>query len=164
MIVVSNTSPIINLAAVEQLPLLEQLYYQISIAQAVYDEIVVAGAGLPGADAVSAGLWIERKAVTNTALVTLLEADLDKGEAATIALALEVKADLVLLDEKRGRQIANRLGLKVVGIIGILIEAKNRGLILLVKPVLDELMAKAGFWVSPAFYADILQLAGETAP
>lgn len=71
--------------------------------------------------------------------------ELDKGEAEAIALALELGADQVLIDERRGRRIAARLNLRYTGILGILVEAKNRGLISEVKPLLDALIDRAGF-------------------
>ena len=109
MIVVSNTSPIINLAAVGHLGLLLQLYRQIRIPEAVYKEIVIAGAGQPGADEVHTADWIKMGKVTNESFVRLLEIELDAGEAEALALALELKADLVLLDERRARKTRHRL-------------------------------------------------------
>ncbi len=164
MIVVSNTSPIINLATTSHLFLLQQLYTQIIIAQAVYDEIVVEGHGLPGSTEVQNETWFSKESVKNQALVKVLELELDSGEAETLALAFEVGADLVLLDEKSGRQVANRLNLKVIGIPGILVEAKHKNLIPSVKSVMDDLITKAGFWISPKLYADVLQIVGENIP
>jgi len=65
------------------------------------------------------------------------------------------------LDERRGRAVASRLTLRFVGILGTLIEAKQRGLLSAVKPVLDDLVTKAGFWVSPQLYTRILQVSRE---
>ena len=98
MIVVSNTSPIINLASIGQLELLKTLYSNIIIPQAVRDEIV-AGAGQPGAKEAQTLGWIATHQVTNQPLVTALQADLDRGEAEAIALAIEIRAELLLLDE-----------------------------------------------------------------
>ena len=161
MIVVSNTSPIINLAAVGQLDLLRQLYGKVIIPQAVYHEITVIGAGQPGAMEVQTLEWIETKQVTNRALVMVLQTELDEGEVEAIALAIELRADLLLLDERLGRTIASRLGLQFIGLLGVLIEAKQKGYTPAVKPVLDDLVTKAGFWVSPQLYARVLQAAGE---
>ena len=161
MIVVSNTSPIINLAAISQLSILQQLYSNLIIAQAVYDEIVVAGQGLPGSVEVKNGTGISNKIVKNQTLVKALKLELDPGEAETIALALEVGADIVLLDEKNGRQVATRFNQKVIGILGILIEAKNNNLIGDVKTQMDNLTSKAGFWINPKLYNKVLQIAGE---
>ncbi len=97
----------------------------------------------------------------NQALVTALQRDLDRGEAEGIALALELGADLVLLDEREGRRAAQRLGLRVLGVVGVLLEAKAQGELERVRPALDGLRQVAGFYLSDALYADVLALAGE---
>jgi uncharacterized protein len=161
MIVVSDSSPIMNLASIQQLAVLEQLYGGITVPPAVYHELVVAGAGQPGAANIRASAWLQIDHVTNRILVTSLQMELDEGEAEAIALAIQLQADLLLLDERRGRTVATRLGLKFIGLLGILLEAKHMGLLQAIKPVLDDLVAKAGFWVTPALYARVLQAAGE---
>jgi len=161
VIVVSDTSAIINLAAVGQLDLLRQLYGKIAIPQAVYHEIAVVGAGQPGATEAQTLEWIETREVTNDALVTALQVELDVGEAEAIALAVELKADILLLDERCGRAVASRLGLRCIGLLSVLIEAKDRGLIPAMKPILNNLIAKAGFWISDRLYARVLQAARE---
>jgi uncharacterized protein len=66
----------------------------------------------------------------------------------------------LLIDERRGRKVASRLGLKFIGLLGMLVEAKRKGFIV-VKPILDDMIAKAGFWVDSQLYARVLQEAGE---
>ena len=161
MIVVSNTSPIINLAAIEQLDLLQRLYGKITIPKAVYREIVIDGAGEPGAMAVQTLEWIETKQVKNPMLAHALQTELHEGEAEAIALAVELKADLLLLDERRGRKVASNLRTQFIGLLGVIIEARHKAYILAVKPVLDDLVTKAGFWVSQQLYTRVLQVAGE---
>ena len=161
MTVVSNTSPIINLAAIEQLTLLHQLYGRLMIPPAVYQEIAVMGPYAAGAQEVRQQAWISCATVTDRALVSALSIELDPGEAEAIAAAVELRAELLLIDEQRGRMIAQRLGLRVVGLLGILIEAKHRGLIETVKPLLDALITRAGFWVKKDLYTRVLQAAGE---
>jgi predicted nucleic acid-binding protein len=95
MIVVCNTSPIINLAAIGQLALLQQLYARVIIPEAVYHEIAVRGRGQPGSTEVRNLEWIEKSYLVNRVLATALEVDLDAGEAEAIALAIEAKADLL---------------------------------------------------------------------
>jgi hypothetical protein len=161
MIIVSNTSPLINLAHIGQLNLLQQLYEQVVIPPAVYDEIVVAGAGQPGATEVESYNWIQVKQVTHQQMVTSLQFDVDRGEAEAIVLAVEIKPDLLLLDERKGRLIASRLGIKLTGVLGILIEAKRHGLITEVKPIMDVLTDQVGFRVSISLYQQVLQVANE---
>jgi predicted nucleic acid-binding protein len=126
------------------------------------DELNAGGKRWPGCDQVIAADWIERQMVSNQALVTALRRDLDRGEAETIALALELKADLALLDEKEGRHAARRLGLYVIGVVGILLEAKASGMIDAVRPHLRALRQTAGFYLSEPLYRHALALAGES--
>jgi len=87
--------------------------------------------------------------------------ELDEGESEAIALAHQLKADLLLLDERQGRAVASRLGLKFIGLLGILVEAKKNGFLPSIKPVLDEVISKVGFWVSHKLYVEVLQSVGE---
>lgn len=160
MIVVSNTSPISNLAAIGQLGLLQQLYSNVIIPTAVYQELLNSGGTEPGILAVQTLDWIQTLAVTNLALLQTLQNNLDMGEAEAIALAVELNAGRLIIDERRGRNEAIRAGLQVTGLLGILLAAKQRGLIPLVQPVLDDLIAQ-GFWIREQLYAEVLQLARE---
>ena len=162
MIVVSNTSPLTNLAAIGQFDLLYRLYVHLYIAQGVGQELNAGGTRWPGCVEVSQASWVEQCAVQNKDLVAALRRDLDLGEAETIALALQLGADLVLLDEKEGRHAARRLGLQVVGVVGILLEAKAKGVLQLARPCLDALRQEAGFYIDTSLYQHALALADET--
>ncbi len=94
-------------------------------------------------------------------MVEALLNELDIGEAEAIALAVEIQADQVLIDERRGRLVASRLNFSYTGILGILVEAKSQNLIAEVKPLLDELINKAGFWIAEPLYDSVLQLVNE---
>ena len=162
MIVVSNTSPLTNLAAIGQFDLFRRLYSSINIADGVWDELNAMRNHWPGSKEVAGSTgWIKRYSVRNQLLVSALRRDIDRGEAESIALAIELEADLVLLDEKEGRHAAKRLGLKVVGIVGMLLEAKNSGFVDSVRPHLDALRHIAGFYLEESFYQYVLNLAGE---
>jgi predicted nucleic acid-binding protein len=162
MIVVSNTSPLTNLAAIGQFDLLRSLYQNVHIAEGVWDELNASGQRWPGRDEVAAASWIQRHMVRNQDLVTALQRDLDRGEAESIALALELGTDLILLDEREGRHMAQRLGLRVVGVVGILLEAKARDIVRSLRPLLDALRQNAGFYLSEPVYQAVLALAGES--
>lgn len=79
-----------------------------------------------------------------------------------IALALAINAGLLLIDERRGRTESNRLGIRITGLLGVLVEAKQRSLIPAVRPLMDDLIAKSQFAVSQALYNQILVLVGES--
>ncbi|WP_292796279.1 DUF3368 domain-containing protein [Nostoc sp. NMS7] len=125
MIIVSDTSPINNLAAINHLHLLQQLYGTVLIPEAVYRELTDPNFSVAGAIEVQTFIWIQTRPVEDRILVEALSNELDIGEAEAIALALEMKADQVLIDERRGRMIAARLNLAYTGILGILVEAKS---------------------------------------
>lgn len=155
MILVSDTSPINNLAAINQLHLLHQLYGMLFIPEAVYRELTDPSFPVAGATEVQTLDWIQTRAVSDYPLVESLSNELDIGEAEAIALAVEIQADQVLIDERRGRLIATRLNLRYTGILGILVEAKSQGLIAEVKPLLDALVHEAGFWIAKPLYNSV---------
>jgi predicted nucleic acid-binding protein len=161
VIVVSNTSPIINLAAVGKLELLRDLYQRILVPEAVYSEITVRGQGQPGALELQTWSCFETRPATDSALVAQLEQELDADEAEAIALAVELSANTLLIDERRGRVVAARFSLPVTGLLGVLVLAKRRGLLTAVKPVLDDLMATAGFYIRGDLYMRVLQSVDE---
>lgn len=161
MIIVSDTSPINNLAAINQLHLLQQLYETVIIPEAVYRELTDPDEPVAGATEVQTFEWIQTRSVTNRTIIEVLCNEVDLGEAEAIALALELKADQLLIDERLGRIIADRLSLKYTGILGVLIEAKSQGLVLNVKPLMDALINQAGFWIVEELYKSVLQTVHE---
>jgi uncharacterized protein len=161
MIIVSDTSPLCNLAIIDHLWLLEVIYQTVIIPNLVADEL--AAAKNPVIATIPQLNWIQTRTVTNITLATQLQRDrgLDAGEANAIALALELQADDLLIDERLGRREAKLLGLSIIGILGILITAKQRQLISQVQPVMDALIHQAGFRISPQLYQQVLTLANE---
>lgn len=157
MRIVSNTSPLSNLIFIGEIAWLRQVYPKITIPPMVHTELSRLEKIRPAIASLIQQGWLEIQTPND---VTLKQS-LDPGEAEAIALALEIKADRLLIDERLGRQVAARQGLKIRGIVGLLIRAKQQGLIPEVKPVLDRLRSQAGFRVSPALYATALQEAGE---
>ncbi|MBL1179247.1 DUF3368 domain-containing protein [Pantanalinema sp. GBBB05] len=161
MTVVCNTSPITNLAAIAQLDLLRQLYGEIVIPQAVYNELTVLPNPVPGTSEVQTLPWIRVQQVRNQTQVTEFRRTVDLGEAEALALALEMAAERLLIDDAAGRAIALELGLKITGVLGVLLIAKQRQLIVAVQPLMDNLISQAGFWVSDELYARVLHQSGE---
>ena len=161
MKIVSNTSPISNLAKVGQLELMQQLYGVILISTAVYEELLDTRAGETVITAVRSTVWLEVQSVQNQKLVSELRNRVNLGEAEAIALAVEVKAARLLIDERLGRQAATALGVKITGVLGILLSAKRQNLIMAVKPIMDDLMLQASFRISSQLYLDVLNTAGE---
>lgn len=161
MIIVSDTSALSNLALVEHLWLLEAIYQNVIIPDVVASEL--AAASNPAIPAILQLNWVQTKSVTQPQLANQLQRErgLDAGEANAIALALEIQADDLLIDERLGRREAIRLGLSIIGILGVLLIAKQRNLIPQVKPVMDALVNKAGFRISPQLYQRVLTLSQE---
>ena len=159
MPVVSNTSPILNLAIIGEISLLRDQFGEILIPGAVLEELRVEE-NLPGSqsvrDALKAG-WIRIEAVKLDPLVRAMERDLDKGEAEAIALAMQVNADWVLMDERDGRKAAKSMKLKVVGVLGILLKAQRERRLRSLKQAMDRLREKAGFYVRADLYSAIIR-------
>jgi predicted nucleic acid-binding protein len=158
--IVCNTSPLILLAKIDRLDILIRLYREPMIPTAVEDEL----SEKPGQenDQVKAFLKegkLQLRRVSEKILARI-PVDLGRGEREAIALALGVKADLVILDDQGGRLVARDKGLSVTGTIGVLIEAKERGFIPFLRPEIDRLI-EARMWVSEVFYHRILKEYGE---
>ena len=158
MLIVSDASPIIALAVCEKLDLLDKLFNQVCIPQAVYNELAIPGK--PKASEIIK--WAKDKVIPakNTAVITAFSLTLDSGEAEALSLYWEINADFLLIDEKRGRTIALRNGIKTIGTLGVLLFAKQKELITDVRPLLD-ILAQNGFRVSDILYHQVLERAGE---
>ena len=162
MIVISDTSSISNLAAVNQLALLKQLYGTVLIPDAVHEELASSPA-LRGNKPLDAYNWIQVRSVNDSTLVNECLGELDIGESEAIALALEMEADLLLVDETDARRVAKRKGLKRTGILGVLTEAKSRGLVDEVRPIIYALKNQADFWLSESLCNEVLHSVGESS-
>lgn len=161
MSIVTNSSPLISLARIGKVDLLRNLYRELLIPEAVWHEVIEEGVGQAGVKEVENAKWIRVRPIENKELVKSFRQELDAGEAEAIALALETEAEFLLMDEQVGREIAHFFDLRCVGVIGVLSEAKRKGLIVEIKPFLDMLRYKAGFWVSDSLYLRVLQEEGE---
>ena len=162
MIVVSNTTPLIGLAIIQRFDLLPKLFGKIYIPQAVYDEAVTAGREAGGAKLeVSGADWIEIIQVQDRLAVDVLLDELDLGEAETIVLARELSADWVLMDEKKGRRKLTKLGLNKLGTLGLLLKAKEVGLLPHIRADMEWLRTQ-GFSISQHVIDAVLKQAGES--
>jgi len=156
--VISNTTPIITLLTISKLDLLQKIYGKIIIPEGVYQEIEQ-GKEKSFYTNLSKIEWIEILTIKDMEPLKYLH-DLDKGEAEVIVLANELKADLVIIDEKLGRQFAEYFNLKVTGTIGVLLKAKELGLINNIKPLINK-MQENGIWLNNILINKILYLANE---
>lgn len=161
MIVVSNTTPLIGLATIGRFELLCQLFAEVHIPQAVYDEIVIAGQEKGIAiHEVRTSSWVKVVTVTDRLAVEVLLDELDAGEAETIVLARELSADWVLMDERKGRRKLDQLGLPKIGTLGILLKAKEVGLLPAIRSDVEDLRRR-GFSLSQVVINAVLQQANE---
>ncbi len=160
MIVVSDSTILIGLAKIEKIALLRSLFQVVYIPEAVFQEVTEAGEQRPGALEVKESEWIIKKAISDHTQVNLLLTSLERGEAEVLVLAKEMKADLILLDEEKSRKSAVLAGFKIIGLIGVLIIAKQMGLIKNIKSVLEHLQ-KENFRLSNKIVNEALKRVGE---
>lgn len=159
-LVVSNAGPLITLAKIRRSQLLKDLFGHIVIPRAVFDEVVLRGTGEPGAEETRSADWIETRLTVDDLSVAVLRENLGAGESEAIVLTQELGADLLLLDDALARRKAERLGLNVIGTLGVLLLAKHAGLLDTVKPMLSELQ-QTDFRASLRVYEEVLARAGE---
>jgi predicted nucleic acid-binding protein len=158
--VVCNATPLINFAAINRLDILQATFSKIVIPQAVRNETTVAG--FPASEFVLqaiAAKWLQVQPISS--ITANIPSELDEGEREAITLALETDESQILLDEREARQVAQSLGLQVIGTLGILLLAKKRGIITQAQPVLDGMIDHAQYWVSRSLYEQVLRQAGE---
>ena len=160
LIVVSDTTPLSELAKIGRLDLLREVYGRVIIPQEVFDEVTT-GAH-PATVAVPAANWIEVRAVTDSRQVLALHTttSLGLGECAAMILAEELNASRLLIDDLAARREAQSRNLPVIGTVAVVLLAKKLGIVSAVKDLLDELIAH-GARISPKLYRDALSVAGE---
>lgn len=158
MVIIADASPLISLAILEKLHLLDQLFDEIYISVAVYNEIGQENKAY--AAELKSFAQNRVREVQNQLALQLLKRELDAGEAEAIILAIESRVANILIDEHKGRKVAEANGLLPIGTIGVLIRAKRMGLIQAVQPNLDKLIENRRR-ISKALYAKALQLARE---
>jgi len=157
-LVVTDTSPLLNLALIDRLDLLEAQFDAIEAPEHVWRELT-RGEVSSDLNALRSREFLTVVPVDRTDLYVEVGRELDEGETAAITYAIERGADLVLLDERDGRQVARRHGLDVTGVIGILLRGDRAGTVDL-ETELDALREE-GFWISDELYRDVLRTANE---
>ncbi len=158
-LVVCNTSPLLYLHQIGQLDLLRDLYGQVQIPMAVRTELEAGKAQGISVPDVEGTEWLDVRPLRDSSLLPVV-IDLGPGEAEAIALALTAPASLLILDDALGRRIARLNGLTCTGTLGVLIKAKERGLLPFVTPVIEELR-QTTIYLTSFLIKSVLEEAGE---
>ncbi len=161
MIVIADTSVILNLCKVRHEHLLPALFKEIWIPEAVSREFSRLSDSEPRFHGLTMPGWAQVSPVPSIPSEVASQPGLHAGEAAALSLALTKHADAVLMDESAGRSAARSLGITAIGVLGVLLQSKRSGLIISIKPVLDRLESEAGFWLAPTVVTQVLIQAGE---
>ena len=156
--VVINNSPLVHLWTLNLLPLLRELYTDVWMPDEVQEEFLRTET-IARRTSLDNAPWIKTMSLTDSQSASVYDR-LDRGEASVLALAKEHNARLVIIDEKKARGEARRIGLPVKGTVGILVEAKQKGLIDAIKPLLEALQ-DSGMYLEQSLVDKVLQLAGE---
>ena len=155
---ISNTTPILSLLKIDKLDLLKELYGKVIVPLAVYQEIEK-GREKPYYQDLSVMDWVEVHEIKNPDSRAYF-IDVDDGEAEVLILAKEMNADLVIMDEIMGRRYAKQLKFNITGTIGVLLKAKEKGLIKSIRNLMAELIEK-GTWLNPKLISKALKIANE---
>ncbi len=159
-VIVCNAGPLIALTGIGQAALLRELFGEVLVPAEVREEVETGGGCGTGADLFKTVPWLHVVSLAQESDPLLVSMS-DRGEAATIALALEKSASLVLMDEVKGRRVARDVyGLAVIGTGRLLVEAKRASLISRVRPLIEQ-MRTNGYWMSNGIVGEILRQAGE---
>jgi predicted nucleic acid-binding protein len=162
MIVVADTSVILNLCCVGQAGLLPGLFQQVWVPEEVKAEFERLSRHQPRFQGLLMPGWASIRPASPIPAKLAAMPNLHTGETAALALALESHADAVLMDESAGRRAAHLLGVPVIGVLGVLMQARKTGLLPAIKPVIERLEADAGFWLAPGLVTEALRKCGET--
>lgn len=163
MVVVSDTSPVWNLASLDRLDLLHDQFVDVRIPKDVWQELKV-GYEYPEMERINKALekrWITVESLSQPHVCQSLMLDIDRGEAAAIALALELGVKRIVIDESDGRARARAMGLQPIGVLGILLRAKRQGKILSLSDEMFRLRHNAGFFIADSLFLQLQEEAGE---
>jgi uncharacterized protein len=158
--VVCDSTVLIGLAKIRKIELLQLIFREVFIPDAVFNEVVTRGKGRPGVKEIANAAWVKRETIKDRRTVEILIAELGQGEAEVLVLGKELNADWIIIDDERARAAAASAGFNIIGLAGILLLAKQMKLIPSVKPLLDDLKNK-NFRLSDKIYKEVLKKAGE---
>ena len=163
MRVVSNTSPVSNLAIIGRLDVLRGQFGVLNIPEAVWIELsrLEHAAGKLAIEKARADGWLTVSRLSDRALASVLTGSLDPGESEAISLVVGSGAELLLMDESAGRATARGLGIVITGTLGVLLKEKQAGRIPSFQTEMERLVSEAGFFVSGKVRATFLAAAGE---
>jgi predicted nucleic acid-binding protein len=161
MIIVSDTSPVSNLILIRRLDILQKLFSEVIVPPAVDAEVRALKQFGKDLSEYENANWVKTVSPINHQKLQSLKVRLDEGEAQAIVLALETNCDLLLMDERIGTSIARQEGLQTIGLVGVLIKAKEKKIIKEVREILRDLKFEAGFWLSNDLEIRILEELGE---
>lgn len=159
MVIVSDTSPIVCLAHLKHITLLQKLFEEVLIPASVYNELLE--------NSIIDNFFLQQnpffkiKNPENNSLVKKLKEQLDIGESEAIALSIEAKPEFLLIDESLGREVALLYHLSIKGTLGILLLAKERNLLPEIKPLIYTLQEEINFRIKPSLLQLVLQKANE---
>jgi predicted nucleic acid-binding protein len=153
MIVVSDTSPLTALLSVGEAEILPKLFERVVIPTAVSAELKRGHTTLP--------IWLQVQPIQNLTQANLFARVVDLGEAEAITLAKEIRADYLLIDERKGRLLATQEGIPIVGLLGVILIAKKRGLVPSARKLLARLQKEAGVYLADSVKEAALKSAGE---
>lgn len=162
MLIVADTTPIISLVKIGMLELLNSMYGEVIIPEAVFNELISNPSMSNEADIIKKSSFLKINKIENEFAVKLLQKQLNlgAGESEAIVLADTLKADLLVIDERKARGIAKSMGINITGTLGILVDAKRKNRIEKLKPLLDGLI-NSNIRISEKLYNDVLELVNE---
>jgi hypothetical protein len=148
VIVVSDTTAITSLLKIGRADLLRELFGAVFIPEGVRDELLQYHVALPD--------FLQVHSVANSVAVGLLREEIDAGEAQAIILAEEIRANILLIDDKQGRTVAQRRGIQCLGLAGAILLAKENGLIGSIGDFLNRLESEANFYLDRGLRRELL--------
>ncbi len=159
-VVIVNSTPIIALAVINKLHLFKDLYGEIIIPKAVQDEVMAKEDSVTRLALAGSKGWIITKTITNIDAKKFFKVQLHDGEVEVMILGKELEADLLVIDDYTAREYAKYLDFRITGTLGVILRAKEKGIIKAVKPLVLDLI-EHGIYIGEKLYQDIIKIAKE---